>query len=157
MKFSFSSLLISLIIAIPLMAFGIHTIDKIVSYDSDFPGGAFTNSICRHHPHLTRFSIPYQPESCTRESSKQYQNRITINQFRAFSRKKCPELTHTYFISIAPIKLLIYSHEYDLQIYRKVASQTSAYLSETVQRNSYHTLSRFCLRMPLELIETYGY
>lgn len=37
MKFSFSSLLISLIIAIPLMAFGIHTIDKIVSYDSDFP------------------------------------------------------------------------------------------------------------------------
>ena len=37
MKFSFSSLLISLIIAIPLMAFVIHTIDKIVSYDSDFP------------------------------------------------------------------------------------------------------------------------
>lgn len=37
MKFSFSSLLISLIIAVPLMIFGIHTIDKIVAYDSSFP------------------------------------------------------------------------------------------------------------------------
>lgn len=37
MKFSFSSLLISLIIAVPLMIFGIHTIDKIVAYDNSFP------------------------------------------------------------------------------------------------------------------------
>lgn len=37
MKFSFSSLLISLIIAVPLMIFGIHTIDKIVVYDNSFP------------------------------------------------------------------------------------------------------------------------
>lgn len=37
MKFSFSSLLISLIIAVPLMIFGIHTINKIVAYDSSFP------------------------------------------------------------------------------------------------------------------------
>ena len=113
---------------------------------------ALAARICRENA-----CYPVDIQSCTRESGKQYQNRITINQFRAFLSRKCPELIHSYFISIAPIKLFICSHEYDLQIYRKVASQTSAYLSETVQHNSYHTLSRFCLRMLLELIETYGY
>ena len=37
MKFSLVSLGISLVIAIPLMAFGVHQIDKIVTFDSTFP------------------------------------------------------------------------------------------------------------------------
>lgn len=45
MKFSFSSLLISLIIAIPLMAFGIHTIDKMYHTIVTSPGGC-------HQQHL---------------------------------------------------------------------------------------------------------
>ena len=37
MKFSLVSLSISLVIAIPLMVFGVHQIDKIVTFDSTFP------------------------------------------------------------------------------------------------------------------------
>ena len=37
MKFSLVSLGISLVIAIPLMLFGVHQIDKIVTFDSAFP------------------------------------------------------------------------------------------------------------------------
>lgn len=37
MKFSAVSLVISLLIAIPLMYMGIHQIDKIVTYESSFP------------------------------------------------------------------------------------------------------------------------
>lgn len=37
MKFSLGSLGISLVIAIPLMLFGVHQIDKIVTFDSTFP------------------------------------------------------------------------------------------------------------------------
>lgn len=37
MKFSLVSLGISLVIAIPLMLFGVHQIDKIVTFDSTFP------------------------------------------------------------------------------------------------------------------------
>ena len=37
MKFSLISLGISLVIAIPLMLFGVHQIDKIVTFDSAFP------------------------------------------------------------------------------------------------------------------------
>ena len=37
MKFSLGSLGISLAIAVPLMIFGVHQIDKIVTFDSTFP------------------------------------------------------------------------------------------------------------------------
>ena len=37
MRFSLVSLLISLVIAIPLMIFGVRQIDKIVTFDSAFP------------------------------------------------------------------------------------------------------------------------